>query len=78
MRNRLPATRRKRRRTGRGTTNRPGNRQTFDRERRGLLEAMETFKVKEGTIVTENDSGEMREGKNKIVWMPFRQFALNL
>jgi predicted AAA+ superfamily ATPase len=54
------------------------NRQTFDRERRGLLEAMETFKVKEGTIVTENDSGEMREGKNKIVWMPFRQFALNL
>jgi hypothetical protein len=39
---------------------------------------METFKVKEGTIVTENDSGEMREGKNKIVWMPFRQFALSL
>jgi predicted AAA+ superfamily ATPase len=54
------------------------NRQTFDRERRGLLEAMETFKVKEGTIVTEDDSGEMREGKNKIVWMPFRQFALSL
>jgi hypothetical protein len=37
---------------------------------------METFKVKEGIIITENDSGEMREGKNKIVWMPFRQFAL--
>ncbi|MDD9953495.1 MAG: ATP-binding protein [Candidatus Woesearchaeota archaeon] len=46
-----------------------------ERELRGLLVAMEKFKVKEGTIVTESTEMTLREQGKKIIVVPFEQWV---
>ena len=41
-----------------------------EREKRSLLEAMDKFKIREGTIITEDYSAVERIGKRKIIYKP--------
>lgn len=49
---------------------------TRDREVRGLVEAMESFGLTQGLILTDDESGEITEGKFRIRLKPFWYFAL--
>lgn len=47
-----------------------------DREVGGLLEAMKQYKLKEGQILTEDESGEITQGRKKITIKPIWQWLL--
>ena len=53
------------------------NKETYDREVNGLVEAMEQFKLKEGLILTEDQEDEFKIGKNKIKVMPVYKWLLS-
>lgn len=49
---------------------------TRDREIRGLVEAMQTFDLTRGLILTDDEAGEHVEGKLQITLKPFWYFAI--
>ena len=52
------------------------NPQTLERELRGLMEAMERYKLKEGLLLTRQESGEKRAGNHTIRILPVWWWAL--
>ena len=54
----------------------PGEATTREREVRGLVEAMDGFGLKKGLIITDDETGEIREGNKKIVLKPYWFLAL--
>ncbi len=46
-----------------------------EREINGLIEAMDTFKIKEGYILTFSQTDEVHIGDKKIILMPAREFS---
>ncbi len=49
---------------------------TLERERRGLLKAMEEFNLDEGIIITDHYSGEVEEGGKRIKFIPLYRWLL--
>lgn len=50
---------------------------TKEREVEGLLEAMETLKIKEGIIITENDDLKEKIGKMSVTYVPLWKYLLS-
>ena len=49
-----------------------------EREIRGLIKAMEKFKLKQGFIITNNQEEEIKEGNKKIIVKPAWKWLLNI
>ena len=54
----------------------PTEEETKKREVRGLVKAMEEFKLKEGLVLTEDFEGEEKIGKKKVVYKPLWKWLL--
>ncbi len=52
--------------------------QNRDREERGIIAAIKAFDLKNGTIITNSDEEEIKEGSYRISVVPYWKWMLSL